>query len=664
MENTDIKDQCKYSFDLARELETPIWVFDIDRGRILFANRSACDLWNSETEVALCSRDLSTDMSPNVALRIRQYLADFRESNSVFKELWTLYPANIPINTMVKFSRFHLSDGRIAMLCEAPEVLKMSAQNIRSCEALLHTDVMITLYHENGKIIYMNPAARNSLQDSCKFFSESFLCTAAASKFIENVKLYGEYRSVAQIRTSNGNQWHDLSAKYCRDAVTGDQALLLTSIDVSNLKEARDSARFLADRDQLTGCYNRSYLQNYISRQSRDKVGQNYIFIYFDIDHFKQINDRFGHEIGDEVLRQIVFRVRGVIRHEDILARFGGDEFGIIMEKRSSEDDAQRVIERIRSAVSKPIQVDSLKIDVAISLGITSFSAHEVAFTKVMSEADIALYNAKHTGKNKAVIFDENLGIAARQRDELELELKQAIKKDNFVLHYQPRVDTTNNKVVAAEALVRWEHPTRGLIYPDGFIAHCEENGMIEDLGELIVRKSFEQVIQWCDQKKDINVSINISPRQFKSDLLMHTLKEYAELDGFPTGKVELEITENALIGNPDDIACKLKSITKMGYTIAIDDFGKGYSNLFYISKFPIKCLKIDRAFIAQIPKSGPVLELILALGKQISATVVAEGVETSEQLQWLKDKGCNQIQGFYFSRPQPVDKFLEFSGF
>lgn len=651
-------------FYLARQLDTPIWVFDIDNRHIIYANKSACALWSASSEEALCNRDLSTDMSVTVARRLRQYREDFIRSNQIFNEIWTLYPTNVPIITNVKFSGFKLADGRVAMLCEASEVTEVSAQNIRSCEALLHTDVMIALYEQDGSTLYMNPAARSSTVRPYQSLIESFVNLNIANDFLQKVRSEGECRTVAQITTTQGDQWHDLSAKSCRDAVTGTPSILLTSIDVTDLKEARDNARFLADRDQLTGCFNRSYLQRIVTKKSIEDGTEEYVFVYFDIDQFKQINDQFGHEAGDEVLRQIAFRVKNVIRPGDVIARIGGDEFGILMTDEGWSEGLDPLIERIRAAISIPVYISSFRIDIAVSMGVTTFCIKTEEFSRVMSEADIALYSAKQTGKNKAVIFDHTLGNAARKRDQLEIELRLAIRRQEFILHYQPRVDTNSDRVVAAEALVRWAHPDRGLIYPDEFIPLCEENGMIEDLGELIVRMGLAQVIQWKDEGKNIRLSLNISPRQFKSNRLILLLEEFASKADFPAESIELEITENALIGDPDEIAQKLSIITEMGYSIAIDDFGRGYSNLFYISKFPIKCLKVDRAFISQIPASGPILELILSLGKQTDTIVVAEGVETAEQFEWLKARGCDQVQGFYFSKARSVEKFLEYSGY
>jgi len=248
------------------------------------------------------------------------------------------------------------------------------------------------------------------------------------------------------------------------------------------------------------------------------------------------------------------------------------------------------------------------------------------------------------------------LGAAAKARNQIELDLRAATQRDEFILYYQPRVDFVSKKIVSAEALVRWQHPTRGLVQPNDFIPVCEETGLIAQVGQIILERGLEQIESWNQSGIDIELSINISPLQFESSDLINTLARFAADPSFPAHRVELEVTENALIGNVEKIAEQLQDISDLGYRIAIDDFGVGYSNLSYVSAFPADCIKIDRSFISQLPGSGPVIGLILALARQIGARTVAEGVETPAQANWLADQACDQAQGFLFHRPMPLD--------
>ena len=650
-------------FDVARRLVAPVWVYDIDNFAILFANKTACDLWQASSEDELLARDMSRNMSVTVAKRLRQYQADFVANSSIFNEMWTLYPNGVPTNVMVYFRGFRLPDGRMAMLCEVTGEADNQPQNLRSAEALLHTDVMITLYGEDERPLYMNPAARNHADGPDHRLSDLFLEAVDFQQMEVVLKAAGEHRMVTRVNTLIGARWFDLSAKLCQDAVTGEGATLVTAIDVSELKTARDKARYLADRDQLTGCFNRSYLQLSIAELSQNWDRQPCAILYFDVDRFKQINDMYGHDAGDSVLIRLAERALSIVRRDDTVARMGGDEFVVVLRSVPDIEVLLPEVERIRAALSQPVEHDFTKIDVTVSMGLTTFQPREISFTDILQQADQALYAAKSAGRDCTRVFDDKMGAEARIRQQTEIELKSAITHEEFVLHYQPRLDLVTGKIVSVEALVRWQHRSRGLLMPDSFISVCEETGMIDDLGQIVLRHGYAKALDLVGGGHDIDVSINISPRQFKNDGLMERLSEIAAEDQFPANRIELEITENVLIGDPDLIAEKLRAITRMGYRIAIDDFGTGYSNLSYISRFPLHCIKIDKSFIEDIEASAPIVELILTLAQQIGAVTVAEGVETEQQLNWLKAHGCAQAQGFLLSQAVPGRSLLKTIG-
>ena len=291
---TDPGDVSGNPFSLALRLQAAIWVYDIDKSRIVYANDAACALWQAKNAEDLGSRDLAADMSSTVAKRLKQYQADFIERDATFNEMWTLYPNGKPESVMVFFRGFRLPDGRTAMLCEAVGRADDKPENLRSAEALLHTDVMITLYEMDGPPLYMNPAARNASTRVLQNISDSFIDKDDYREMIEQMEITGEHRMIANVKTGTGPRWYDISAKQCSDAVTGDPAILVTAIDVSELKNARDKASYLADRDQLTGCYNRSYLLRHMALLEKQK-SQKCALLYFDVDHFKQINDNLGH---------------------------------------------------------------------------------------------------------------------------------------------------------------------------------------------------------------------------------------------------------------------------------------------------------------------------------------------------------------------------------
>ena len=645
-------------FAVAMHLQTPVWVFDIDNQRILHANAAACHLWQAASEDELLARDLSQGMSTTVAKRLDQYQRDFAERDARFNETWTIYPNGVATNVMVVFSGYVTPDNRIAMLCEVIGGIDGdSPENLRSAEALLHTDVMISLFRIDGPALYQNPAARNAAGDPARTFRDMFVNPEDHTAFMFELDRLGEHRQVAKAHTATGVRWYDLSAKTCSDAVTGEPALLLTAFDVSELKNARDRARYLADRDMLTGCFNRSYLQHHFAALAK-RTDCPCAAVYFDIDHFKALNDQFGHEVGDLALKELAERARANIRKDDILVRLGGDEFVILFENIKFTSDHAPELDRLQSVLSEPIYHEANRVNVSVSMGVAEFQPNLANFATVLREADIALYKSKADGRNRWTLYDAALGLAAEERRLVEVDIKRAIREREFVLVYQPRMDLASGRMVSAEALVRWNHPERGIIAPGQFIPLCEETGMILELGHQILTDACEQAIRWNKMGKEIDLSINISPRQFDDRRLMSSLADFSARPGFPRGRVELEITEGVLIGDLTKIETKLRKISDMGYRIAIDDFGTGYSNLAYISRFPLNCLKIDRSFIQQLPRSGPIISLILTLARQIGAKTVAEGVEHKREVDWLIANGCDEAQGFHYFRPLTLDRF------
>ncbi len=647
--------------EILDRLDAAVWVFDIDNSQITFANPAALELWKATSAEQLYARDLKTDMTPTVAKRLKQYQNDFTQTDAAFTELWTIYPNGKPKSVMVVYRGYRLEDGRMAMQCEAIGDFDNQPDNLRSAEALLHTDVLITMFSKEGPPLYLNPAARNVFLAPIESFGSLFEKPSVFKEAIALVERGGENRLVSKLRTVLGNRWFDLSLKSCSDAVTGQPAILVTAIDVTELKEARDKARHLANRDQLTNLHNRSYLQGYLARLEEDGEALGSTIIFFDVDRFKLINDRYGHEAGDTVLIQIAERARAALRTQDMVARLGGDEFVVVIEGRCSRAALEKQIERLRSAISAPILHDKTRIDTTISVGVAGYTDETTRFTDVLRDADIALYASKQAGRDRITFFSTEMGAAALERDQTEIALKKAVQEHEFVLHYQPRLDIRSGKIVGAEGLVRWHRPGHGLVMPNAFISICEETGLIDELGKMVLQIGCAQAITWRRAGLELDLSLNVSPRQFADPGFLPLLKELAAQTDFPHGHIELEITENVLIGDHASIAEKLKAITAMGYRIAIDDFGTGYSNLSYISRFPLTCLKIDRSFVDQLPASGPVVQLILTLGQQIGARVVSEGVETQEQLDWLIEHNCEEAQGYLITRPLDVDGFEAF---
>ncbi len=647
-------------FETLRKLRTPIWVYDVDTSHVVLANTAALSLWQADSEEELRQRDLVDGMSSKVAQRLEQYQKDFIDRDVVFSESWTIYPNGKPTSILLVFSGYRLPDGRMGLLCEAVNQDAEQPENLRSRDALLHSDVMILMYPEDGPPSYMNPSARDRLGAGEDGFRALFDQPEIYDDLILEVISKGEKRVIAKIHTQIGRSWFDLSVKRCIDPATGEQALLVTAIDVNELKTARDTAHNLATRDQLTKCFNRNYLNRKLDALFETQTASGSALLFIDLDHFKQINDNFGHDVGDSVLRETVNRILRTSEPQDTLARLGGDEFLLLME---GDYDTDKLAERAKillSLLREPILCGETRLRVSASLGGAVIDDDVASSNEALRRSDLALYESKQTGRNRYSVFCEDMNRAASNRAKLEVEIARAVEQDEFVLFYQPRVDITHGRVVSVEALVRWDHPTKGILPPGLFIPICEETGLIEKLGEMIIRKAGSQICAWHKEGLEIGVSINISPRQFQDNRLMESLKEIASLPHFPKGKVELEITENVLIGDVSLVAKRLNAIHELGFHVSIDDFGTGYSNLAYISSFPLNCIKIDKSFIDQLPNSKPIIDLILTLAEQIGATAVAEGVEYESQLAILRDSACQEVQGYIYSKPVHKDELIE----
>ncbi len=644
--------------DMTR-LRRPVWVFDIDRAQVCWGNPACLELWQASTLDDLMSRDMGADMTETVANRLRQYQADFsRDEQCQFTEVWTLYPNGVPCTMDVVFSGIRLDDGRMAMFCEADAREAYDADALRSAEALLHTSVMITLFTANGLPLYRNPAARSSVESADETLGEHFANSATLQRLEQASE--DEINLIAPVHSKRGQCWHDITARRCLDAVTGEHAWLISEVDVSRLKATEERAQFLAEHDTLTNLPNRNHVstafQHRIDRHLA--AGESGALVFIDLDHFKDINDTLGHDAGDLLLIEVASRLKSVIRECDTVARLGGDEFLLMISPLSTRITVLEIVNRIRRVTAKPMELQERDIAVTPSIGISLFPENGRNINDLLRHADLAMYHAKDTGRNDFAFFSQHLSDAVESRISLEAELTVALGDEQFVTHFQPRVDVQTNAITGAEALVRWQHPTKGMVSPATFIPACESSGLIAQLGKVVFRDSVRAQRDWAAKGHVLRVSVNLSPLQFSEDSLVEELVDIVrEEDGNIDG-IELEITESVLLGHDESTIDKLNALVALGFRVAIDDFGTGYSNLAYLNRYPLRCLKIDRSFIQSLDSARPIVELIVSMAKLFELDVVAEGVETQAQLEALRAYNCQEYQGFLFEKAIDFDAF------
>jgi diguanylate cyclase (GGDEF)-like protein len=650
------------SFDIERagplfgRLNNPVWVFDIDHSRVHWANASALGVWRANSLDELLARDMGADMSESVARRLQQFQQDFKREDARFSEIWTLYPLGKPTTLRVMFSGIHLPDGRVAMLCEGLGELQTDPETLRSAEALLHTTVMITLYSRDGAALYRNLASRDAAVAGDQSLPERFVEPLARGQLMRQLTQGGTGRLVAQVRTSRGQCWHEISARRCRDAVTGSEAWLLSEVDISELKRTEAHAQHLALHDTLTGLPNRSFvMQSFQQRMEQaHAMGQHAALMFIDLDRFKHINDSLGHSAGDQLLVNMAKRLHGQLREHDLAARLGGDEFLVLVAAEHIERHVDQLAQRLLRVVAKPMVLSGVELQVTPSIGVALFPQDGRDIGTLMRHADLAMYRAKDRGRNGVAYFAAEMNTAVRNRMSLETELRHALERREFVVHYQPRVDVMTGRITGAEALVRWQHPERGLVFPDAFIGVCEDAGLIGTLGEQVLEQAAHQQRQWGDAGLNLLVSVNLSSRQFADPELVEKVEAIVAKAGCLATQLELEITESLLLGNDDTTISALHRLRALGFRIALDDFGTGYSNLAYLRRYPLNVLKVDRSFVNEVGEGRAITDLIILMAQALKLNVVAEGVETEEQLAWLRERGCDEYQGYLFSKPVP----------
>jgi len=437
-------------------------------------------------------------------------------------------------------------------------------------------------------------------------------------------------------------------------------AYMAIRVDVTARKRAEEQVLYAARHDALTGIANRTVLLERIdqallkARQGRGAVA----IVILDLDGFKHINDTLGHATGDTLLKELAHRLKASLRPTETVARLGGDEFAIVQESgESPREEATNLADRLLEIVSTPYRLDGHDVAVGASIGIALAPAHGTTPGELLKKADLALYRVKSEGRNGYSFFDEELGKKANTRLQLIKDMRGALQRDEFQLHYQPQFDAKTLQLCGMEALVRWQHPVAGLLPPDDFIFLAEETGFMEPLGRWILRKACADAATWSP---GIKVAVNLSATQFRAGTLYQVISSALAESGLPPHRLELEITESVFLNNKDSNVAAIQQLKDIGVTIALDDFGTGYASLSYLLMFPFDKIKIDRSFTQGLSKRADctaVVASILALAKELEIAVTAEGVETKAQFELLRRAGVDHVQGYLFSRPRPLSQ-------
>ena len=454
--------------------------------------------------------------------------------------------------------------------------------------------------------------------------------------------------------------WNQLNIAPVKNSI-GEVTHLVTIIDdITEVKAYQEKLEYLANYDELTGLINRNLFNDRLEQAIRSaQRHNNEVYVFFlDLDNFKVINDSLGHSSGDELLKVVAKRMLKRARAEDSIARYGGDKFMLLFSKITIMEDAELIAERLLADIARPLKIKNHKLQGTVSIGISCYPRDGQDRETLLKHADAAMYHAKDKGRNTFCFYTEELNLRLMQRLTMEFDLRQALKLGQLMVYYQPKYELRTGKIKGLEALLRWRHPEKGMISPDQFISLAEDTGLILPIGEWVLRTACHQAKAWQQAGlTGVSMAVNVSPKQLHLSNFEQTIVEVLQDTGLEPGYLDLELTEGAVMKDPEHMVVKLQGLKEIGVQISMDDFGTGYSSLSYLKRFPFDNLKIDKAFIDDICAGGNVTLVltIIAMAHSFNLKVVAEGVETKQQMDFLKQHHCDEIQGFYFSKPLPA---------
>jgi diguanylate cyclase (GGDEF)-like protein len=431
------------------------------------------------------------------------------------------------------------------------------------------------------------------------------------------------------------------------------------------LEAANRKLRHLASHDALTGLPNRLLLDDRITQTiaQSDRQSHEFALLVIDLDRFKIINDSLGHRAGDELLREVAQRLKSAVRTVDTTARLGGDEFVILLGPPITQSEALAVARRVIQLMEPSMRLLGIDVHISPSIGMAFYPRDGRTVDTLLAHADAAMYTAKERGRNNVQCYAEGMSAGTQDRVRLESELHEALHTGQFELHYQPKIDTATGRINSAEALIRWRHPERGLLPPAEFIGIADDCGLLDDIGEWVLHEACRQARAWQEAGLPrLRVAVNLAPSQFRLTNLVDQIRRALDAAQLDPQLLEVELTESAVMSDAEESILILEAISSMGVLVSVDDFGTGYSSMSYLRRFPIDKLKIDRCFVEEMTRrseDASIVRAIISLAHSLHLKVIAEGVETSEQLALLADLGCDQYQGFYFSPALAADKFV-----
>jgi len=638
-----------HQLDSFNYVSTPMWIYDVESYNICWANNSAFILWNDTSDDPLLQRDLSIDMSQVIERSIKQIAAESREQ--IRNSWWTLYPKGIPKQVYIRFSNISNSTDNNLLLCEAV----INRDEVERDTTFSLDNTIQSLFDINGTLLSGN------LKFSENYDSQSIDLGELIEMELEELQASFSDNTMIEFERQTINQgvmaWYNFQIK----KLLPEQHFLVSQENITPRKLKEQTYKHLAYHDQLTGLLNRYGFNDYlVERCSSDEP---FHLFLVDLDAFKLVNNNLGHSAGDEVLVEIARRFVMYLPNSYQPCRFGGDEFIVVVPQRQDSQSVDAISQMILDIVAQPIEkMDSIQM--TASIGAANYPSDAKDPSALIMYADTAMYKAKERGSKSYCSFAQQMSLDIQRRSAIQQGLKQALDFKELVPLYQPIVNMKTNTLVGMEALLSWDSPTLGRVPPQEFVEEAERSGMMNEIGQWILRSACEQCLLWQQRtQKKLTLSVNVSAIQL-NDNFINMLDDVIQATGFPASSLTLELTESIFLLNIKQVIKRLKAISESGVSVCIDDFGTGYSSLSYIHKLPIDALKIDRSFISDIDGSDVVIEATIAMASKLGLKVVAEGIENQHQREMMLRYPDLLAQGFYYSRPVNGHDFEKLSLF
>lgn len=567
-----------------------------------------------------------------------------------------------------------LSAANAELRAEVVERRRAQSEMLKLSSALTQAADSVIVTNREGVIEYVNPAFEQMTgfaQDDVIGNRPSVLNSGehedAYFERMWQTILSGEvFREVMVNRRRDGSTYHEeKTITPLKDGKGRITHFVATGKDISDRIQAQEELEYMAHHDSVTGLPNRVLLTDRLQHALRraQRQGEGVAVLFLDLDGFKAVNDTVGHHAGDRLLVEVAERLRGAVRDQDTVARLGGDEFAVVLEGHNSQSSITQVARKLIREVAVPFRFEERDLYVTVSIGVARYPRDGDRVAVLVRKADNAMYRAKDVGKNTFRFYTQTEGDADTLRQEMEQQLRRAVERNEFAVHYQPQVSLDTGRVTGVEALIRWKHPTRGQIQPSEFIPVLEDSGLITEVGDWVLRKACETAAGWRDQGLDpMRIAVNLSSMQFNRGDLVGYVARVLDETGLDPAYLHLEITEGVLASKYEQSVTTLEKLNALGVSIAVDDFGVGYSSLNYLKKFPIHTLKIDQSFVRDVTHDADdaaIVNAIIALAHSLRLDVIAEGVETLEQLFFLSRRGCQEVQGHLLARPMTADALV-----